>query len=136
MPRDPALQSPAMPRKVTPSHPFGKRLVMLRLERGLTQVDLAKLIDSSQRSISSYETVAELPPAAVLVKLAKVLQVSTDELLGLQPPKVATKPYEDPETRRLWKKFQQVRDLPIKDQRAVIRLVNSLVDFKKLKQAS
>lgn len=136
MTRDPPLQSPAMPRKVTPIHPFGKRLVQLRVERGLTQVGLAKLIGASQRSISSYETIAELPPAHVIVKLAKALHVSADELLGLQTPKVAPRPYEDPETRRLWKKFQQVRDLPIKDQRAVIRLVNSLVDFNKLKKAS
>lgn len=120
-----------MPRKVTPGHPFGKRLVMLRMERGLTQVDLAKLIGSTQRSISGYETIAELPPAHVLVKLAKAFGVSADELLGLQPPKAAAKPYEDPETRRLWKKFQQVRELPIKDQRAVIRLINSLVSIKK-----
>jgi transcriptional regulator with XRE-family HTH domain len=121
-----------MPRKVTPIHPFGKRLVQLRIERGLTQIDLANLIEASQRSISSYETVAELPPAHVLVKLAKVLHVTADELLGLQPPKVTPKPYEDPETRRLWKKFQQVRELPIKDQRAVIRLINSLMSVKKL----
>jgi hypothetical protein len=32
----------------------------------------------------------------------------------------------NPETGRLWKKFQQVADLPEKDQRAVIPLINSL----------
>ena len=37
---------------------------------------------------------------------------------------------EDPEVRRLWKKFQQVLSLPEKDRRAVIRLVNSLVGAK------
>jgi hypothetical protein len=37
---------------------------------------------------------------------------------------------EDPEARRLWKKFQQVLRLPEKDRRAVIRLVNSLVEIK------
>jgi hypothetical protein len=36
----------------------------------------------------------------------------------------------DPETRRLWKKFQLIMQLPEKDQRAVIRLVNSLVAAK------
>ena len=34
---------------------------------------------------------------------------------------------DDPEMRRVWKKFQQLMTLPEKDQRAVIRLVNSLV---------
>jgi len=118
-----------MPRKSTPTHPFGKRLVQLRTERGLTQNQLAELIDSTQRNISHYETVAEAPPAPVLIKLAKVLKVSADELLGLRPPKSVT-PRQDPETKRLWKKFQQVRELPIKDQRAVIRLINSLVNAR------
>jgi hypothetical protein len=38
----------------------------------------------------------------------------------------AKKEQQDPRLRRLWKKFQQVARLPDKDQRAVIRLINSL----------
>jgi len=34
---------------------------------------------------------------------------------------------EDPETRRLWKRFQNVTTLPERDQKAVIRLISSLV---------
>jgi hypothetical protein len=90
-------------------------------------------IGSSQRAISSYETVAEFPPAAVIVQLARALHVSTDELFGLKTVRVRVRPangHDDPETRRLWKKFQQVAALPEKDRRAVIRLVNSLVQSK------
>jgi transcriptional regulator with XRE-family HTH domain len=115
-----------MPRKVRPASAFGERLAELRAERGITQIQLAEMIGSSQRAISAYETVAEYPPTPVVVELAKVLKVSADELLGLKPPKRAAKT-EDPEVRRLWKKFQQVLALPEKDRRAVIRLVNSLV---------
>jgi transcriptional regulator with XRE-family HTH domain len=121
-----------MPKKIPPSSAFGERLARLRAERNLTQTDLAEMIDSSQRAISRYETVAELPPAAVLIKLAKALDVSADDLLGLRPPKKRTTNHDqDPETRRLWKKFQLVRALPDKDQRAVIRLLNSLVAARK-----
>jgi transcriptional regulator with XRE-family HTH domain len=121
-----------MPSKVTPSSPFGRRLTQLRLARGLTQTQLADKVGSNQRNISHYETVAELPPTAVLIKIAKVLQVSTDELLGLKPTsKAATMPSHDPETQRLWKKFQRVRELTEKDRRAVIRLINSLVAARK-----
>jgi hypothetical protein len=42
----------------------------------------------------------------------------------------AARSAEDPEARRLWKKFQQVMALSEKDRRAVIRLVNSLVEAK------
>jgi len=117
-----------MPRKVAPSSAFGKRLMEARLARGLTQAQLAEKIGSTQRMVSHYETVAEYPPAAVIVDLAKALDVSADSLLGLKPPKRALpKEEEDPETRRFWKRFQEMRSLPIKDQKAVIRLVNSLV---------
>ena len=127
-----------MPKKVPPTSPFGQRLMRLRLERGLTQTQLAEMIESSQRAISRYETIAELPPAAVVVRIAKELKVSTDELMGLRSTKPAPQqqPKDDPETRRLWKKFQQVLELPEKDRRAVIRLVNSLVAAKEPRRKS
>lgn len=121
----------AMPRKATPNSAFGKRLADLRKQRGITQTQLADLIGSTQRNISHYETVAELPPANVVVKIAKALQVSADDLLGINKKATIAKVKEDPEVQRLWKKFQQVRQLPEKDQRAVIRLINSLVSAKK-----
>jgi transcriptional regulator with XRE-family HTH domain len=127
---EPALTlGTTMPRKVRPTSAFGERLADLRAERGITQAQLAAMIGSSQRAISAYETVAEYPPTPVVVELAKVLKVSTDELLGVKPLRAA-RAAEDPEVRRLWKKFQQVLALPEKDRRAVIRLVNSLVSAK------
>ncbi|MGH7928466.1 MAG: hypothetical protein ACREQV_11795 [Candidatus Binatia bacterium] len=57
----------------------------------------------------------------LLIELARALKVSADELLGLKSART-----DDPEMRRLWKKFQLVASLPDKDQRAVIRLINSL----------
>jgi hypothetical protein len=59
-----------------------------------------------------------------LAKLS-ALNVSTDELLGLKPPKLE-RPRRDPETARQWKRFQRIASLPERDQKAVIRLVNSL----------
>ncbi|HME69293.1 MAG TPA: helix-turn-helix transcriptional regulator [Myxococcota bacterium] len=118
-----------MPRKVQAASAFGERLAELRAEQGITQIQLAEMIGSSQRAISAYETVAEYPPTAVVVELAKALKVSTDELLGLKPVRI-DRSKEDLEVRRLWKKFHQVLKLPEKDRRAVIRLVNSLVETK------
>ena len=60
------------------------------------------------------------------VALARLLHVSADELLGLKPSKAETRK-EDPEKRRLWKRFQRMVSLPERDQRAVIRLISSLV---------
>jgi len=125
-----------MPKKVPPSSDFAERLTQARRNRGLTQIQLAELIGSSQRAISHYETVAEFPPTNVLVALAQALDVSADELLGLKTPKRQQRVRDDPETRRLWKTFQLVADLPERDRRAVTRLIQSLVSAKQLKSTS
>jgi transcriptional regulator with XRE-family HTH domain len=130
---DPTI-SGTMPSKVPPSSAFAERLTRLRTARGLTQTELAEKIGSSQRAISRYETVADYPPTSVVIELAHALEVSADELLGLKSlKKVQSNGRQDPETKRLWKKFQQVRALPEKDQRAVIRLLNSLVAARQVR---
>jgi transcriptional regulator with XRE-family HTH domain len=116
--------SPVMPAKKPSQNAFGQRLVTFRQARGLTQVQLAKATGMTQRAISYYEIEAEFPPAPALITLAQVLEVSTDELLGIQPATPAGR--ERPEEQRLWKRFQRMATLPTKDQRAVIRLINSL----------
>ena len=117
--------SGAMPRKKYGETTFGERLQAIRKARGLTQVQLAEAAQTTQRAISYYETEAGFPPAPAVIALATALHVTTDELLGLKPPKVE-RPRRDPETARQWKRFQRIAALPERDQKAVIRLVNSL----------
>jgi transcriptional regulator with XRE-family HTH domain len=118
--------SDEMPRKVYGETTFGPRLVSIRKARGLTQVQLAEKARTTQRTISYYESDAGFPPAPALIALAEALQVSTDVLLGVKPPKVE-RIGEDPEARRQWKRFQMSAAVPERDQKAVIRLINSLV---------
>lgn len=120
----PLTIAPEMPAKKPPKTSFGERLFALRTARGLTQVDLAKALGTTQRVISYYETKGELPTPDFLVALVRILGTSADELLGIKPAKLG--PDNTPEQRRLWKRFQQMAELPEKDQRAVIRLINSL----------
>ncbi len=96
------------------------------------QTKLAEAIGSTQRAISYYENDGGYPPVPVVAQLAEALGVSADELLGVGvlPRRAAVRASENAETRRLWKKFQQLLTLPEKDQRAVMRLVNSLVGAK------
>jgi transcriptional regulator with XRE-family HTH domain len=114
-----------MPAKKPPKTSFGERLFALRTARGLTQVDVAKALGTSQRVISYYETKGELPTPDFLVALVRILGTTADELLGIKPAKL--RPDNTPEQRRLWKRFQRMESLPERDQRAVIRLINSLV---------
>lgn len=66
---------------------FGKHLAQLRKDAGYTQQELADEIESSRRVIAYYETESTHPPANLLVDLAKALNITTDELLGVKPIK-------------------------------------------------
>lgn len=115
--------TPVMPRKWNREASFGKRLLVLRKARGITQVELAKALGTTQRTISYYENEDGVPTVVILGSLARVLGVTADELLGLKPIKLQ----DSPQKRRLWKRLQRIESLPERDQRAVIRLINSLV---------
>lgn len=109
---------------------FGVRLMTFRKAQDMSQVQLAKAARTTQRAISYYETGLGFPPAPLVARLARALKISSDELLGIKPQAREVSNFEklnsDPESRRLWRKFQQMAGLPQKDQRAVIRLINSL----------
>ncbi len=65
---------------------LGKRIAALRKERGYTQVELADQLGGIQAVISDYERGKLRPHPDMIVRLAKALRVSTDEMLGVNPP--------------------------------------------------
>jgi transcriptional regulator with XRE-family HTH domain len=64
----------------------------VRQQRGLTQAELGKLVDVSQRVVAYYEADGAQPPGALLADLARALKVSADELLGLKAVTEKTTP--------------------------------------------
>lgn len=62
---------------------FKDRLRQLRKEKNLTQKQLATLIGVKNSVISFYEVGDRIPSPEVIVKLATVLHVSSDYLLGI-----------------------------------------------------
>lgn len=51
-----------------------KKIKLARVERDLTQVELARKIDGLQKTISLYETGQAVPTLEALLKIAKVLK--------------------------------------------------------------
>lgn len=60
------------------------RLKELRQEKDLTQYEIAKGINTSQRNISRWENGDNEPSSTFIIKLANFFDVSTDYLLGLE----------------------------------------------------
>lgn len=64
---------------------FGARLRQFRKDKRMTQQELADALGVSNKSISRWESGA-WPDAPTLPTLAKALGISTDTLLGCEPP--------------------------------------------------
>lgn len=62
-----------------------KNLRSFRLNKGLSQQQLAALIGTTQQSINKYENHATEPDIQALIRLADCFQVSIDELVGHTP---------------------------------------------------
>ena len=61
---------------------FSERLKNLRKQAHLTQVDVAEKLGISQPAYASWESGAKKPTQDNLVKIAQVLNVSVDYLVG------------------------------------------------------
>ena len=62
---------------------FNIRLKELRLENGLTQKDLANIIEVGRTTISEYESGKIVPKQEGLLKIANYFNVSVDYLTGV-----------------------------------------------------
>lgn len=63
----------------------------LRVDNDLSQEDLAKKIEVTQRSISNWEQGLNEPKASSIIALAEVFNVTTDQILGVEPKKETSK---------------------------------------------
>lgn len=63
---------------------FGNTLKTLRLQNKFTQAELAKKLGLTKSVISAYENGLRLPSYDVLIHIARIFNVSTDYLLGLE----------------------------------------------------
>lgn len=62
-----------------------------REKRGLTQAELAFILEVSRTAVVKWETGVANPKVDNLVKLAKVLRCSVDDLLGVRGRKKVSK---------------------------------------------
>ena len=61
---------------------LGERIRELRGARGLSQAKFAQWLGVTGAAVSAYENGVRLPSYGVLLKIARLFHVSTDDLLG------------------------------------------------------
>ena len=103
----------------------GQRLARLRKERGFTQVELADKTGLIQVLVSDYERGKLRLNADTLIRFARALEVSADEILGLDAePKQKGKP----RSRRIQRRLLALEQLPKRDQETVLGTIDAFLE--------
>lgn len=104
-------------------HGLGQRMLVLRKAQGLTQGQLAELLDISQQLIAFYEKGQRRVPIDLLPEVARLLGVSVEELLGLHPTATAKRG----PTPKLQQQLERVSRLPRAKQRFVSEMLEAVL---------
>ena len=121
------------PRKIqrnlqdTQTQLIARQLKLLRKKRGLTQSELAGKVGLTLNAISAYEAGRVHIVDVTLVDIAKALNVSTDELLGVKITKTAIKDI----SLRLVKRMNAIDALPEIKKRHVLRVLDDTIKANK-----
>ena len=59
---------------------FSERIIQCRTKKGLSQNQLAKLMEVSRQAVSKWENGLSVPDAAKMIQLAEIFEVSWDYL--------------------------------------------------------
>ena len=102
---------------------FAERLKLLRQARSMTQTRLSQLLAIDPRAYNRWERGDNIPQLETLIKIADILQVTLDELVG------RSKLANDIKIRNheLNQLCQQADDLPDTDQQALIQVLDGLM---------
>lgn len=102
---------------------FGPRLRELRQARDLSQRELARLLAIDYMQVNRYERGINVPSADTIARLARILQVSTDDLL------FAEKTPQPPEIRSvaLFERFRVLDTLPKEAQDTALEILDGVI---------
>ena len=99
---------------------LAERVVRIRKEQGITQVELAQHLGVTQPMVSRIEKGELRLNGEVIIKLAKLFNVSADELLGVKPRNNG-----QPEISRRWlRRLKRINLLSKRDQDGLIQTVD------------
>jgi len=101
---------------------LGQRIAKARKEAGLTQIQLAEILEISQQHLASMEVGRRKLPASAIPILVKLFGLSSDELLGLQD-----KPTKRGPASMLQRQIEQVGLMPRAKQKFITEMLDALI---------
>ena len=111
---------------------FQHSLVRLRDEQGYSQAAFARAVGVSARMMCHYEKESEnLPPGAILVKMAETLGCSIDAMLNAELGKADGRTVEG----RVLRRFKDAARLPESDRMLLVQMLDALLAKNELEPA-
>jgi transcriptional regulator with XRE-family HTH domain len=90
---------------------------------GETQVELADKIGITQNLVSAYELNSLRLNAEMVVRFAKALEVTTDELLGLKTPKNGS----NKTSLKILRRMKKIETLPPPNQKTLLKTIDTFL---------
>lgn len=106
---------------------IGERIIQLRKQQNLSQDELAKKAGVSRTIIGNYERNTNTPSIEVLLKLAKVFNVSVDYLIGEGDLAALNKD--------LLKRIEEIEKLDQETKKHLFFLIDAVIQNYKTKKA-
>jgi transcriptional regulator with XRE-family HTH domain len=112
-----------VPINLASNETVGERIARLRKERGLTQRELAAKIGVSRSVIMDYERGKNHVYDEVIIRIALILGVTTDELLGVKN----IKGEKLPSSLKIVRRMKEIEKLPAGKQKKVLENIDILL---------
>ena len=102
---------------------IGRRLKQFRIQLGMTQVEVAEALGIEQSLVSDYERGILRLHGALVAGFAKVLRVTSDEILGLQK----TNGNRLVKDRRFLRRLQKIDKLSARQKQALLTTIDTFL---------
>ena len=106
---------------------IGDKIIQLRKLHNLSQADLAKKVKASRTIIGNYERNANTPSIEMIIKIAKVFNVSVDYIIG----EGVLSQYD----KEVLKRIEDIEKLDDETKNKLFFLIDNVIQNFKTKQA-
>lgn len=103
---------------------MGEHLATLRKQAGLSQYELAKLLNEPQSNVSFWELNSKPPRSDILPRLAKILGVRVETILNVNAEKTIRRGGPKGKVQKI---FEDLSQLPKKQQEKIVDVISAFV---------
>ena len=107
------------------SEQIGQRIARFRKERGWSQATLAEMIGITRKLVSDYETGRAHLIDEMVIRFAKTLHISTDDLLGVSES-LGDESKASP-SLRLTRRLRELDSLPEPKKKKILNTLDDLI---------